>query len=221
MTEKNKSLTVHKENHIASAPKDNRASFIHTALELNKFTNAETLETKGGTLVKQYQDGFIEADEAIRELRPLIEGYRKMKAAQTGYFMQEAVPLDMKGMTLELYNDLCEAYDVSTPHEKFMLQTAAMSLARYQDNMREFERGKKHIFSSHEVIAQMNMLSKDSDRAFRTYLTIIEYFDAKRNPLPTIHVHTQNAAIAHNQLWQVSQPKQSASTYNEKSNAEH
>lgn len=199
---------------LATHVNQDTCSFAFTALsKTHQLYYKDVVTAKGEKILGEYVNGNKDRQETLEELNPLISQFRRIHSFDTGWFMETAVPEDMQGMVRELHQELVTSYEVTKVHEKYMLQVAAMSLARYQDNMRVFEEIKTRSF--HDRVSFMSLLSKDMDRAYRTFMTIINHFDVLRSPRPSIHVHAKNAAVATNQVLQITPSLKSNDIHND------
>lgn len=161
----------------------------------------QLLSKKGGEMFKQYRqmnDG-PEKDEFEEKLNEKMIEYSKAMSLDTKIHALNGIDLKLGGMALEMMRQLEAEYEISSPQDKGYVQIAVSAFCRYHSIMNEFQCWKSPQYLSHEVASLLGTLSKEADRAFRQYNTVIQYFEAKKNPPIVLNVKTNTAFIAQNQ----------------------
>jgi hypothetical protein len=177
-------------------------SFKKTAINTSQLlVDPKTIEKEGAEMIKEYfgMRKGAKKDEFRKEIENKVIEYSKAMSLDTNIHALNGIDFKMGGMALQMISELKKEYDIKTPQDKAYLQIAVSAFCRYHSNMNEFKRWKNHDWNSHERCAYMGMLSKDADKAFRQYHSIIQYFEAKKNPPLHVNVKTKTAFIAQNQ----------------------
>ncbi len=186
-------------------------SFKKTAMENYQLTaDPKAIEKKGGEMIEKYfkMKKGAKKDEFRKELEDQVIEYGKAMSLDTNIHALNGIDFKMSGMALQMIRELTKECEIKTPQDKAYLQIAVSAFCRYHSTMNEFQSWKSPRYLSHEVSSLLGTLSKEADRAFRQYHSIIQYFEAKKNPPLIVNVKTKTAFIAQNQQNVATNPKQ-------------
>lgn len=164
----------------------------------------EELAEKGGRKLQESRNNWKglskeEKKYAKSEIHTILATYSKAISLETNINMLNGIDPEQRGMAMDMIEHLKKEYALEKPQDKVYLQIAVSAICRYHSNMSEFECWKRHDWNSHERATYMGMLSKDADKAFRQYNSIIQYFEEKKQPQIKINVKANNAFVAQNQ----------------------
>jgi|GEM_PF-5384985 len=184
--------------------------FKHTAIEgLSTGSEPDKIVEQGAAKLKEYWGAEDEYERAEIEegLQEIAYKYNQAMTLETNLGVINGIDAKLAPMAHAVIKELKGQYKIETPQDKAYIQLAASAICRYHSNMRHFEGWKKQNFNSHERIACMGMLSRDADKAFRQYHSVIQYFEAKNKPPLKVSVNAKTAFIAQNQQNVATNPK--------------
>lgn len=179
--------------------------FKNIAISLAGYgVSSEEIAEKGGKQIQKLHEnqGNLSDEEkhsVESEIKDTLALYNKANSLNTSVNMLNAIEPEQRGMAIEIIKELKQEYCVKKAQDKIYLQIATNAICRYYSNMSDFEHWKRHDWNSHERVAYMGMLSKDTDKAFRQYNSVIQYFEGKKQPPIKVNVKANNAFVAQNQ----------------------
>lgn len=160
----------------------------------------EKIAEAGSKLLRKYKDSDGEADEeTITELNEHGRKYINAHSLDTDMIPLECMSYGFGGFAITTLKELRAQYNIETPQDKMYLHMAVNAMVRYHSNLKEMECWKSPRYLSHECNGLITALSKDADRAFRQYHTIIQHFEAKQQPPLKVNIKAKNAFVAQNQ----------------------
>jgi hypothetical protein len=151
--------------------------------------------------------------EPLKSLISQLDGKRVMPAIfsskvkdglstlskQTMGLCINAVTPDYQLLTINHTAELVEEYNCQTPSEKMLAHIAATALARHLDYSEELRSCRAIEWHSSQHNGYYSMISKESDRACRQYLSLIMSLQQIKKPAMEVNVTAKTAFIAENQ----------------------
>lgn len=126
---------------------------------------------------------------------------------ENNYSMIEAVEERYRGLIINFKRQLIQEYNCQSYSEKALVDIVVNSYARVFTYSKKFLCLKDSQYLSNERNGFLSVLSKETDRANRHFLTALETLKQFKQPEMKINVKTKNAFIAQNQQINANQDK--------------
>lgn len=138
-------------------------------------------------------------DLTVEDLTLPLNAYLTSQSLDNHAYISSCVQGDLGSLAIQMARDLYKKYDITSAEEKAYAHMAVIAFCRYLADSQRFEGNRSSNELFNEKIGIMNTYSKDAERSFRQYHTIIQMFEIRRSPKVNINVKTQTAFIAQNQ----------------------
>ncbi|SRR5258708_1575424 len=144
-------------------------------------------------------------DEGVKErsnsvLKSLISQLQTSEEFETFHSLVKSVEYDYKPMVFKFVRGLIEEYGLTTPSEKALAEIATNAHIRV---LSVSARLNTFIWDTNTPTTAkgmyMSVLSKELDRANRTYIAAISHLKQMKSPQLRVNIKTKNAFVAQNQ----------------------
>lgn len=148
-----------------------------------------------------YEEGLQEKDKKkYNKISDKLNNEYGLKLFQTlgldtKFFLINSVKEEYKLFVIEMARELEKEYEVKSPSEKALVQTATLSFVQYLRYS-----GLMHANVMHHCTDNyLAVLSKETDRAYRRYVSSLQILQQKKSPSIKVNVKTNHAFVAQNQ----------------------
>lgn len=137
-------------------------------------------------------------EEKRKQLEHLSRGAMITFGLDNDYSLDVSVDAEYFGLALEMKRNIIKEYDCRNHFEKSLVDMIVIPYCRYL----RFSAVLKGFVScgiSKEEVAYNAIMSKESDRSFKQYLTAFHTLQQIKNPQVNVNIKTDNAFVAQNQ----------------------
>ncbi len=143
----------------------------------------------------------IRAWETAPEHMEYIKRYitRINDFSHTHWHLANTVPDKIVTSVVEVANNLIKEYDCNTTLEKTLCEVVANSYGKILSISKRLNESLSFDYFWHERNGFISIMSKELDRANRSYLSAMSHLIEIKEPKTQIHIKTKNAYMAQNQ----------------------
>lgn len=171
---------------------------------LNIFKNTHSGDSALNELMKDIWPRFRDPDPEVRKkARPEVEErVHKLLIAyelDSQYALGQTHQKNYSYLVVGFCKSLIKEYECKTPSEKALAEMAASGFVRYLQVAQKLDAELASTGISSLRNTYIGLLSKELDRALRTYIAALNTLRQIKNPLSKIKVEASAAFIANNQ----------------------
>jgi hypothetical protein len=152
-----------------------------------------------GLLLDELKSGTSDKKNTIEKINQSISTAATVLNLENHYLAGAAVGESYRPFLIQFARDLVQEYECKTTSERATAQAIALSYTRILEFSERMNRAANTRDYSQERNGYYAVLSKDLDRAYRQFSSLLLLLKQLKSPPIELNIRTKNAFIAHNQ----------------------